>query len=130
MTISRPSVDAPLAGHFGKAKWLLVYEAPERFELIQNVGLNGHYVAQAFAAHGCTDVVVRHLGPGAYSHVNAAGMRIWRGEDGRSARSLAEALQRNELLPLAESEVGHGRHGEHGHDHRGGDGHDHGGGCC
>ncbi len=97
MTISRPSVDAPLAGHFGKAKWLLVYEGPGRFELLRNTGLNGRFVAQAFAAHGCTDVILDHAGAGALGHLAAAGLRLWQGPPEVGADELAARLERGEL---------------------------------
>jgi predicted Fe-Mo cluster-binding NifX family protein len=108
MTVSRPDPDAPLAGHFGKARWLLVVEAPDRFELLRNEGLDGRSVAEVFASHGCTDVIALRMGWGAYAHVTAAGMRVWEGDAGVTARVLAERLAHGALQPLAPGDVTHG----------------------
>ncbi len=117
MTLSRTDLDAPLAEHFGKAKWLLFLEAPDRFEFVRNAGLNGRHVAEAFAARRCTDVIVRHLGPGAFAHVTAAGMRVWQGEANQTARMLAQTLEQGALLPFAPDGDDHG-HAHHGHAHQ------------
>ncbi len=112
LTTSHADVDPPLAEHFGKAKWLVVMDAPDRLELVRNEGLDGRSVAAELAARGCTDVIVGRLGPGAYAHVRAAGMRVWRGLPGASARALAEALRNGRLEPLLPADVvqlhGHG----------------------
>ncbi len=107
----------PLAEHFGKAKWLLVVDGAGRCEFFRNEGLDGRSVAQAFAVRECTDVVVDRLGPGAYAHVRAAGMHVWKGLPGESARALARALEDGRLRPLGPEDVagGHGHHGPHGH---------------
>ena len=123
MTLSRDDIDSPPAQHFGKAKWLLVTDGSEKGESIRNEGLNGRWVAEAFASRGCTDVIADHLGAGAYAHVTAAGMRVWKGEPGQSARELATALVQGRLLPFEPDALGQGQ--GHGHDHH----HAHGCGC-
>jgi predicted Fe-Mo cluster-binding NifX family protein len=119
MTLSRDHLDAPLAEHFGKAKWLLVMEYPDRWEFVRNQGLDGRSVAAAFAARGCTDVIVRHLGPGAYSHVTSAGMKVWQGEGDKNVLALVDALRggRLRLLQASDVEQGHGHGGPHGGGH-------------
>jgi predicted Fe-Mo cluster-binding NifX family protein len=93
MMFSRPDLDAPLAEHFGKAKWLMVVEPPGSCELVRNTGLDGRSVADELARRGCTDVIVRHMGSGAYAHVTAAGIRVW--------RAGPDAAGRAQLLLLA-----------------------------
>ncbi len=137
MTLSHANVDAPLAEHFGKAKWLLVYEGPDRFELISNTGLNGRHVAEVFAAHGCSDVIAMHMGAGAHAHVAEAGMKAWQGEPDASARSLAERLAKRTLRKLEGAAAHDGSHGcahdsaheghQHQHEHGVGHGRGHGG---
>lgn len=107
MALSRMDLDAPLAEHFGKAKWLLVLEPPETFEFIRNQGLNGRWAAETLAGRGCGDVVAGRLGPGALAHVEAAGMRAWQAEPGLSAREAAWKLAEGALQPLREAH----RHG-------------------
>jgi predicted Fe-Mo cluster-binding NifX family protein len=116
MPMSRTDLDAPLAEHFGKARWLLVLDAPDRCEFVRNTELDGRNAARTLAEHGCTDVVALHLGPGAYAHVSAAGMRAWRGDPGLTARDLAERLARGALPPAEPGGMSHGGggHGHHG----------------
>jgi predicted Fe-Mo cluster-binding NifX family protein len=109
MTMSRTDLDAPPAEHFGKARWLLVAEDAVRCDFVRNEGLDGRSVAEVFAARGCTDVIVRNLGPGAYAHVTAAGIRVWHAEEGESARALVQSLREGRLRPLAPGEAKHGR---------------------
>lgn len=111
MPVSRMDHDAPAAEHFGKAKWLLVVEPPDRFEFVRNTGLDGRWVAEALAARGCTDVVARHMGPGAHAHVLAAGMRAWQADETVTGRHVAERLAAGALSPLV---PGHGM-GGHAH---------------
>ncbi len=119
MTLSRADLDAPLAEHFGKAQWLLVVDQPGQCQLVRNEGLDGRSVAEAFASRGCTDVIALHLGPGAHARASAAGMRVWRGHAGVSARALARALEQGALRSFlrADLEPGHAhhRHPDHGH---------------
>ncbi len=117
MMVSRPDLDAPAAEHFGKAKWLLVLEAPGRCQFIRNSGLDGATVAKELASRGCTDVVARRMGPGAHAHVTAAGMRVWEADGSVTGRVVAERLARGALRPLAPAPDGHDhahRHGQHG----------------
>jgi predicted Fe-Mo cluster-binding NifX family protein len=113
MVVSRTDLDAPAAEHFGKAKWLVVVEAPDRCEFIKNTGLDGRSVAHELASRGCTDVVARHMGPGAYEHVTAAGMKAWAADESVTVRVVAERLAGGALRPLAPSNGGH----EHAHVH-------------
>jgi len=118
MTLPRADHDAPLAEHFGKAKWLLVVEASDRCELVRNEGLDGRSVAAAFVARGCTDVIATHLGAGAYAHLTAAGIRTWQGDAAGSVRALARSLEEGGLRRFLPENVERG-HAHHGHAQRG-----------
>ena len=48
LTLSRETLDAPLAQHFGKAKWLLIYESDSSFEFVRNEVLSGRGVVEIF----------------------------------------------------------------------------------
>ncbi len=115
MPVTRTDLDAPPAEHFAKAKWLVVVEAPDRFQFIRNSGLDGRTVAAELASHGCTDVVSRRMGCGAYAHVTAAGMRAWKADESVTARVIAERLASGALERLAPEDCGHhhGRHSVH-----------------
>jgi predicted Fe-Mo cluster-binding NifX family protein len=101
MTIGLPllkdSLDSPLSQHFGKAKWLLVYQSPERYQFLRNTGLSGHFVVQALVGAGCTDVVILHAGSGAWGHLQQGGVRTWLGEPGVPARDLVRRLEEGGL---------------------------------
>jgi predicted Fe-Mo cluster-binding NifX family protein len=109
LALSRMEIDAPAAEHFGKARWLLVFESPERFIFLRNTELDGQSVVEAFAWRGCTDVVARRMGPGAYASATAAGMKVWTVGAGVTGRAAVKRLAAGELRPLAPS----------GRDHRG-----------
>lgn len=116
MPLSSRDPDAPVAEHFGKARWLLVVEAPDRLDLVWNAGLDGRWVAETLAARGCTDVVARHMGPGALAHVLAAGMRAWQADERVTARNVAGRLAAGALRPMtpAAAVAGH-LHRRHAH---------------
>lgn len=111
MPVSSIDPDAPPAERFGKAKWLLVVESADRFELVRNEGLDGRWVADALAKRGCTDVVARHMGPSAWAHVVAAGMRAWQADDLVNGRNVADRLAAGALNPLVPGPTG----GAHAH---------------
>ncbi len=52
MSLARPDVEAPLADHPGGGRWLLVYQAAERYELIRNIDVQGFASAELFASKG------------------------------------------------------------------------------
>ena len=104
MTLSRNKLEEPLAAHFGKAKWLLVYDTSGSFEFFPNHGLNGRAVAETFRAAGCTEVIAAHLGAGAFNHLRQEGIRVRRGEDGVPAADLVRRYQAGELDELDQVE--------------------------
>ncbi len=117
MPVARMDLDAPLAKHFGKAKWLAILE-PGRCRFVRNEWLDGRTVVAELASHGCTDVVARHMGCGAYAHVAASGMRAWQGDDAVTARVVVDRLTSGGLPRLEPDDCGH-------RDPRGHEGHRH-----
>lgn len=119
--LSQDRLDAPLSEHFGKCQWLGVLEpgAPPRF--LRNEGLNGRWVAEALACVGVTDVVVGHLGGGAYRHLAEAGIRVWAASPvGATATELAAQFAAGALSPMAAPpplDHGPGGHGSCGCSH-------------
>ena len=70
--------DSVLSPHFGIAKWILIRDddtGESTFE--QNTGLTGRAVVDILTVHGCTDAVFTKIGPGAFGHLQAAGIRGW-----------------------------------------------------
>lgn len=121
MITSRTDPDAALADHFRTAKWLVVVEPPDRCEFVRKRGLDGRSVAEELAALGCTDVVVRNIGQGAYARLTASGVKVWQSDaDERvTPRIVAERLASGAFRPLApgEARLEHvhrpGKHGLH-----------------
>src|SRR5512140_2910817 len=103
MTLSRERVEDPLAPHFGKAKWLLVWDSAGPARFIPTQGLNGRGVAEAFAAACCTQVVASHLGPGALAHLRQAGIRVLEGSPDAPAMELARLADAGQLPELLEA---------------------------
>jgi len=97
MMLSRDRIDAPLALTFGKAKWLLVYGAPDKVEFRRNDGLSGGSVATAIASAGCRDLIAAHLGGRALEHLIALGIDVWKGPEGTPAHEVIEMFGRGEL---------------------------------
>ena len=99
MPVAQRTSQTPLAGDFGKARWLAVHEHPDRLEFLRNPGLSGVSAAAALGEAGCQDVIALHLGPRARERLAASGIRTWRGREGVPARELVAALARGELEP-------------------------------
>lgn len=117
LPVARADVDAPVAEHFGRAEWLLVMESPDRCTFVRNTGLDGRSAVAELAARGCTDVVARRMGQGAFAHVTAAGMKAWEADAGVTGRTAVKRLAAGELRRLVPAPDGH-RPG-HGHAHGG-----------
>jgi predicted Fe-Mo cluster-binding NifX family protein len=113
LPLVKDSLDSPLSQHFGKAKWLLVYEAAERHRFVRNTGLSGPSVVEALAAAGCSDVVVLDAGAGAWGHLQQSGMRIWQGEPEVPARELIAGVERGALARAEPPAAGDPSHGGH-----------------
>jgi len=97
MMLSRNRIEAPLALTFGKAKWLLVYETPDKVEFRRNDRLSGGSVAAAISSTGCRDLIAAHLGARAHEHLLALGIHVWKGPEGTPAREVVEMFRRGEL---------------------------------
>jgi predicted Fe-Mo cluster-binding NifX family protein len=139
--------DSALSPHFGMAKWILIRDDDDgQITFEQNTALNGRAVVDIMVRHGCTDAVFTHIGPGAFQHLEEAGIRGWIGPadmplpqllDHLSCGELARA-QAPEPMPMATAgglenrggsrgpgfrgkERGRGcGHGQQRHGHRGG----------
>ena len=111
LMLSRKALDAPLGQHFGKAKWLLIYESDTAFDFVRNEELSGRGVVEVFQQRGCSDAVFSNIGQGALEHLKAAGIRAWYGPPDVPVRELVERLQRGELKRAVEAtEEGHQEH--------------------
>ena len=114
MMFSLPNLDNQLAEHFGTAKWLALVSSPSECEVVRNEALNGHGVALELSRRGCTDVIASHIGPGAFAHLSAAGIRVWRAAPEATGRAQIRLLEAGALTRFEpEPESGHEprRHG-------------------
>jgi len=99
--LSHDRLEAPLAEHFGKCKWLAVLRPGAAPRFLRNEGLNGRWVAEALAAAGVTDVVAGHMGGGAFRHLAGAGLRVWQASPaGATAAELAARHLAGQLAPM------------------------------
>ncbi len=90
--------DSALSPHFGMAKWILIRDDDDgQITFEQNTALNGRAVVDIIVRHGCTDVVFTHIGPGAFSHLEQAGIRGWIGPADTPVPQLLERFSSGEL---------------------------------
>jgi len=104
LTLSKNTLEAPLAQHFGKAKWMLIYESAKSFEFVRNDALIGRHVVNICAEKGCTDVIFSHIGWGALRHLREEGIKTWYGPSNVPAQELIACLKRGgltEALPIS-----------------------------
>lgn len=118
--------DSALSPHFGKAKWVGIVDEKGQIEFEQNTGLNGKAVVEIMVKHGCKDAVFSDIGPGAFNHLEQAGIRGWIGPEGVPLPELAERL-RGGKLPRAQAEAC-GHEGSHDGGHQAH--HGSGSSCC
>lgn len=80
------------------AKWILIRDDDNgQITFEQNTALNGRAVVAIMVRHGCTDAVFTQIGPGAFGHLQQAGIRAWTGPADIPVPRLLERLSRGEL---------------------------------
>ena len=121
-------LDSPISGHFGSAPCFAIIDSESRaFRVIVNANQHhGHGGCRPLAAIAGQDVgavVVGGIGAGALSRLQAAGVRVWRTDQGTIAGALEAYIggTLTEMTPGAAC-AGHG-HGSSGQDGSPGHGH-------
>jgi predicted Fe-Mo cluster-binding NifX family protein len=115
-TLLKEAQDSPLSPHFGKAKWLGIFDTDTRaMRFVRNADLTGRAVADVFAEADCTHAVFTHIGAPALEHLKAYGIQAFWGEADVSAVTLVDRLERGELTPAESSE--HAPERAHRHQH-------------
>lgn len=112
-------LDSRLSGHFGSAPCFAIIDTGTRAcRVVANANRHhshgGCHPVAAIAGLGVQGILVGGIGAGALSHLQAAGIRVWRAE-GRTAGAALDAFAAGtpvELTPEAAC-VHHG----HGHGH-------------
>jgi predicted Fe-Mo cluster-binding NifX family protein len=90
--------DSALSPHFGLAKWVLIRDDDNgQITFKQNTALNGRAIVDILVQQGCTDAVFTQIGPGAFAHLEQAGIRQWIGAADVAVPQLLELLRRGEL---------------------------------
>lgn len=108
--------DSVLSPHFGKAKWVMIRDDDTgKLTFEQNTGLSGRAVVTILQRHGCTEAVFTEIGPGAFRHLEEAGIRGWLAPANVPVTELLERLSRRELPAAMEptSSKGDAGRGEH-----------------
>lgn len=111
-------LDSRLSGHFGSAPCFAIIDTETRAcRVVENANRHhshgGCHPVAAIAGLGVQGILVGGIGAGALSHLQAAGVRVWRAE-GRTAGAALDAFTAGtpvELTPAAAC-VHHG----HGHE--------------
>jgi len=90
--------DSVLSPHFGKAKWVLICDDDTgKVTFEQNTNLSGGAVVNILQRHGCTEAIFTEIGPGAFRHLQEAGIRGWVAPANVPITELLEKLTRREL---------------------------------
>ena len=110
--------DSALSPHFGMAKWVLIRDENGAITFEQNSGLNGRAVVNIMTKHGCTDAIFAEIGPGAFGHLEQAGIRGWIGPTDLRVPQLVESFLRGELPRADAPTEKSGVHGCAEHRHR------------
>ncbi len=101
---------SPLSPHFGKAKWLAVYDTVTlRTDFIRNAGLTGSAMCALLASSGCEEVIFSHIGPGALRQLKAANIAAWYGPEGVPVSDLLDLLRTGRLRLARKPTSGRGR---------------------
>ncbi|HVP51911.1 MAG TPA: NifB/NifX family molybdenum-iron cluster-binding protein [Terriglobales bacterium] len=92
-------VDSVLSPHFGKAKWVMIRDDETgKVTFEQNTDPSGRAVVNILRSHGCTEAVFTEIGPGAFRHLQEAGIRGWIAPANVPVTELLERLTRRELF--------------------------------
>lgn len=124
-------LDSRVSGHFGSAPCFAIVDSETRAcRVVPNAnrhhGHGGCHPVAAIAGLGVEGVLVGGIGAGALSHLQAAGVRVWKA-DGPTVAAALEAYAAGapvEMTPAASCV-----HHDHGHGHGHGAGGGHGAGC-
>lgn len=104
--------DSRLSPHFGKAKWIGIYDTEtESMRFERNTGLNGRFVADVLGDADCTHAVLTSIGPGALEHLHRYGIAALQGDADTPWPLLAKKVQSDALPPAEASD--HERHHLH-----------------
>ncbi len=103
ITATGPELSSPIDQRFGRAKYLLIVDTPERtvLALENSAGMNaaqgaGIQAAQAVIDNKATAVITGHCGPKAFRALKAAGIEVFLAPDG----TVDEAVTRFEAGEL------------------------------
>lgn len=101
--------DGEVDPRFGRAPWFLVHDSERgSWEAISNESAQdsshgaGVRAAETVAKAGAEAVITGQVGPMAFSVLQAAGIRVYRG-DARTTAGAAEAFAEGRLLQIHES---------------------------
>jgi predicted Fe-Mo cluster-binding NifX family protein len=126
-------LDSRVSGHFGSAPCFAIVDSETRAcRLVPNAnrhhGHGGCHPVAAIAGLGVEGVLVGGIGAGALSHLQAAGIRVWKADGTTVAAALAAYTSGTPIEMTPATSCVHHDHGHgHGHGHGAGGGHE--GGC-
>lgn len=93
---SGDNLDAPTDPRFGRCPWFVMVDMDTmQYEAIENSG-GGVQAAQTVANAGAEAVILGHIGPNAFTAVNAGGLQVYAGVPG-TVRQAVQALKAGQL---------------------------------
>lgn len=88
----QPSLDSKVSERFGRAPYFIVFDHDE-YQIINNLSQDassgaGVQAVQTLVSRGVTDVIAVKVGPKAERALQAAGIKLWRAEDGTVSENI------------------------------------------
>jgi predicted Fe-Mo cluster-binding NifX family protein len=110
--MSADRADEKMASHFGKAEWIMVTDTENSvIEFVKNEGSNGRSAVDIAISHGFTDMVFTEIGPGAFGHLQAAGIRGWAAPEQMTGWEALRMFGQSKLQAVTASTKQGGGHG-------------------
>ena len=103
------NLDSPVDPRFGRAKYFLIGESKgENFEAIENEATSmmrgaGILAAQTVAAKKVSAVITGNVGPNAYTALNSAGIKVYIGALGKTAKKTLEEFNQGKLKEVKDA---------------------------
>ena len=111
VTAQGPEANDPVDPRFGRARFLRVVDAATGQQTVMDnsAGVNaaqgaGIQAAQSLVNLGVRAVVTRHVGPKAWTALEAAGIQVYGFKDGTVEQAM-QAFMAGQLLPMAGADV-------------------------
>lgn len=109
ITSTGQDLSSPMSPRFGRCPYFLIVDAEnQKVEALENTGVQatrgaGVSTAQIIADSGCEVVITGNVGPNAFYVLNAAGIKIFIGNFGKTGEEALKSYNDGNLEEMASS---------------------------